>query len=246
MDTLPDSETQRRTTSLAGEDAMREARAFAAQCRARFRRSPLWGTPDARLLDFGTGWGRIARCFVGDFPAERIIGLDVDPDLIGLARDTVPGAVFVRCDPFPPAPLADASIHFVVAYSVLSHLSEAAALAWVREFARLLRPGGRAALTTRGRWFFDYARTIGGAEPYHEALRTMFADFGEARARYDRGELVHSNAQGVTGGGVLTGAFYGETFIPEAYARRVYDPILRVREFAEEAGTQPIMFLEAR
>ena len=182
--------------------------------------------------------------FLRDIRAENIIGVDVDPDLVGICRSTFPSARFLQCGVLPPLDLPDRTVDFIVGYSVFSHLSEAACRAWVAEFARLLKPGGMAALTTRGRWFFDYARSLSEAsDPYSVALAHMFPDFEEAKARYDRGEFVHSNACGVTGGGALSADFYGETFIPEHYARETYGSILRLFEFHADVG-HPIIFLE--
>jgi hypothetical protein len=60
------------TVGQAGAGAMDEAWAFAAQCLARFRDAPRWSDPDRILLDFGTDWARIVRCFLRDFRVENI------------------------------------------------------------------------------------------------------------------------------------------------------------------------------
>jgi SAM-dependent methyltransferase len=241
----PDAQLQINTVGQAGRGAIDEAWAFAAGCLARFRASALFKDDDKTLLDFGTGWARIARCFLRDVRAENIIGVDVNPELVAVCQATFHGPRFQSCDPMPPLALPDASVDFVVGYSVFSHLSEAACRAWIAEFARVLKPGGMAALTTRGRWFFDYAASLTDASPYSHALSHLFPDFSEAKARYDRGEFVHSNIAGVTGGGVLDESFYGETFIPERFARKTLGNILHLREFHAGSG-HPIMFFEKR
>jgi SAM-dependent methyltransferase len=227
----PDAQLQINTVGNSGPGAMDEAWAFATECLARFRASPLFKDEHKTLLDFGTGWARIARCFLRDVRAENIIGVDVSPELVAVCQANFPGPRFLCCDPMPPLPLGDASVDFVVGYSVFSHLSEAACRAWMAEFARVLKPGGMVALTTRGRWFFDYAASLTDPSDYVQSLSKMFPDFSEAKARYDRGEFVHSNMAGVTGGGVLDGSFYGETFIPERFARETLGIVLRLREF---------------
>lgn len=241
---MPEASVQMRTVGQAGAGAMREAWAFAAQCLGRFRTSPLFAAEGKVLLDFGTGWGRIARCFLRDFRAENIVGVDVDPDLIAICRSTFLGPRFLTCRPSPPLDLPDASVDFVVGYSVFSHLSEAASQAWVREFARILKPGGMAALTTRGRWFFDYASSLKhtATDGYALALSRMFPDFEAAKLHYDRGEFVHSNAHGVTGGGILDSSFYGESFIPERYARDVLGKHLPLDSFLQESGHPVLVF----
>jgi hypothetical protein len=71
----------------------------------------------------------------------------------------------------------------------------------------------------------------------------MFPDFHSAKARYDSGDFVHSNSDGVTGGGALDKDFYGETFIPERFAREVLGTILPFTEFCAGQG-HPILFFE--
>jgi len=185
------------------------------------------------LLDFGVGWGRIARFFLRDLPLPNIYGIDVTEDSIDICKNTFRSDKFYVCNPFPPSSFPDGKLNVIVGYSVFSHLSEAACASWMREFHRVLAPGGLVALTTRGRTFFEYCESLKGLHHsgYLGALPQMFDDFALARARYDRGEFVHSNIQGVTGGGAMNGEFYGETFIPESYARSAYAEFFTLERF---------------
>ena len=56
------------------------------------------------------------------------------------------------------------------------------------------------------------------------------------------------DTQGVGGGGALNTTFYGETFIPESYARRAYAPILKLEKFMYDPSYQshPIMFFRKK
>jgi hypothetical protein len=80
---------------------------------------------------------------------------------------------------------------------VFSHLSEGACASWMKEFNRLLAPGGMLALTTRGTPFFDFCESLQGKgyTGYWGALSEISDDFANARARYDQGEFVHSNRE---------------------------------------------------
>jgi SAM-dependent methyltransferase len=244
LPTFPPDALQIATVGAAGEAALREAWTFAVDCTMRFRSSPRWHAANKTLLDFGVGWGRITRCFLRDFQSRNLVGIDVDGNLLSICREAFGTAQFLLCDPFPPSELKDQSIDFIVGYSVFSHLSEAACLAWMQEFARLLRPGGMIALTTRGRWFFDRAESLKAfhQDPHCRMLAGMFDDFAQAKARYDRGEFVHAN---IGGGGVRGADFYGETFIPEGYARTAYSTQLTFLEFFKGLpGGHPIMFFK--
>ena len=220
---FPSEELQRNTTGLSSQAALQQAHAFYEDVMAALRKARKTLSPDSTVLDFGFGWGRISRVFMHDVRLAGIHGVDVDPEFVALTRDLFGSERFELCTPFPPARYETASFDLVYAYSVFSHLSEGAVLAWMREFERILKPGGVVAFTTRHETFFDlcaHMATQDDAEGYLYALGQLFPDVGEARRRYRRGELVHASSDGVGGGGPRDSSFYGETWIPEAYVRR--------------------------
>jgi SAM-dependent methyltransferase len=222
---FPPVELQRMTTGLDGEATIRQAGAFYADVIDALERDGQHVGPGWRVLDFGCGWGRVARFFLRDVHLANLHGIDVDTDFIELTRRTFSSDKFTVCQPFPPASFPPHTLDLIVAYSVFSHLSETAALEWVGEFARLVRPGGVFAFTTRHESFLDYCAWLGQQKPadsYSAALGALFPDVETARARYRRGELVHATSPGVSGGGPRNTSFYGETFIPQAYVERQY------------------------
>ncbi|TCH99677.1 glycosyltransferase [Roseococcus sp. SYP-B2431] len=248
---FPTPELQISTTGQAGRPTLKEALAFYQDCRDTFARHGAPLTARSRLVDFGVGWGRIGRFFLRDLDPANLVGIDVDPEFVGLCRDMFAEGRFLVCQPHPPVDLPDASVDFCVAYSVFSHLSQEATDGWVREFHRILKPGGMVAMTTRGRWFFEYCRSFAdhpdteGIGAYQAELGRLFPDVDEAMRRYDAGELIFATSVGTSGGGVRDTSFYGETFIPEAYARRAWLPGMELAEFQfhPERQTHPIIFL---
>jgi SAM-dependent methyltransferase len=243
---FPPDELQIATTGQAGRPTLVEAHSFYRDCAETFERL---GRPigrDDRPLDFGTGWGRIGRFFLNEVDPDNLTGVDVDADIVEICRRTFPAGRFLVCDPFPPTELSDGSFSFVVGYSVFSHLSENTCQAWMREFHRILAPGGLVALTTRGRWFFDYCASLRAAPNpgYESALATLFPDVEATKRRYDEGEFVFATSAGVSGGGSRDASFYGETFIPEAYAARAFLPHMELVEFQFDPArqTHPILF----
>lgn len=221
----PPEQLQVNTTGLSSAAALRQAYAFRENVLDALDRA---GTPlgrDSTVLDFGVGWGRIARVFMGDVPLRNIHGIDVDPEFVALTTAAFGTGNFSVCPPFPPTRFADGEFDLVFAYSVFSHLSEAACLAWMEEFRRILKPGGMVVFTTRHESFFDYLAVLAAGPtdgPYQAALGRLFPDIDAARAAYRRGEIVHDSSQGVGGGGPRDSSFYGETWIPEAYARTAF------------------------
>lgn len=249
LPTFPGDDVQLRTTGQAGRPTLLEAFAFYEDTCIAFERHRGRGLdPGDKVLDFGTGWGRILRFFVREVGAENCYGTDVDVELVALCREMFGSSNFSINTPFPPTPFPDNSFSLITGYSVFSHLSEAACRAWVKEFYRILRPDGMVAVTTRGRWFFDYCFGLKGRVGeggYSEGLATLFEDFDAVKAIYDSGSIVHASSQGVSGGKFLGSSFYGETFIPEPWARTAFLPLMELAEFYDAPGrqTHPIMFL---
>jgi SAM-dependent methyltransferase len=248
----PSAELQVNTVGLAGAAALSQAFQFWLDVRDACRASGLVLGPSTRILDFGCGWGRIARFFFRDTRPENVMGIDVDPELVGICRRIMSGGTYEVVAPEPPTRLMSDSLDLVVAYSVFSHLAEHVAHAWMGEFARLLKPGGVVAVTTRSRSFLERCESIArrsrtprgwlsrlllrrkpAIAHYRNALARMFPDFDAARARYDAGEYLYA---ALGGGGVRDPTFYGEALIPEAYARRAWAPQLSFREFRSDPG----------
>ena len=246
----PSETLQENTVGCAGAAALTHAHRFWVDVRRSCERLGVPLTHSARILDFGCGWGRITRFFFRDTSPENIIGIDVDADFIDVCRHIMSGGTYQVVNPLPPTDLPSESLDLVVGYSVFSHLAQHAADAWMREFARLLRPGGVVAVTTRPRQFLDYCESLARSpgrlsrwlsalrrrraperSPYLKALARLFPDFGEARRRYDAGELLYAP---LGGGGVRDASFYGEALVPEGYARRAWAPLLALREFRYE------------
>jgi SAM-dependent methyltransferase len=218
----PPAEVQARFVGWSGGAAMRECFPF-FQLTKRLRGGALAGD---RVLDFGVGWGRLIRLFAHDVPEDRLVGVDVDPEILEVCAETgVPGRLSL-VEPGEPLPFADGEFGLAYAYSVFSHLSEAAARHAFGELARVLAPGGQLTFTTQGKRFLDLCcavRTKASRERLEgpEAMiDTFFDDPFPARKTFERGEHVYT----ATGGsGVLKSEFYGWAAIPEAWIRRSLD-----------------------
>lgn len=110
--------------------------------------------PGEVVLDLGSGGG--FDCFIAGRrvgPTGRVIGVDMTPDMISKARKntgvyrrrTGLDNVEFRLGEIEALPVADASVDVVISNCVLN-LSPDKARVW-REIARVLRPGGRVAVS---------------------------------------------------------------------------------------------------
>jgi SAM-dependent methyltransferase len=102
------------------------------------------------LLDFGCSSGRVVRVLAAAHPEVEWHGCDPIPDAIEWAQANLPGIQFERSPEYPPLPYADGQFDAVFAISIWSHFAEQAALDWLAEMHRAIRPGGRLLLTTHG------------------------------------------------------------------------------------------------
>lgn len=195
---------------------------------------------EGKLLDFGTGWGRYARIFMKDFRPENVIGVDVDESYIRICRETFPYGRFEAVPALPPSTLDEDTFDQIIAYSVFSHLAEHAATAWIREFARILRPGGIVAVTTQGRSLLQVCERIREQatyeHPWHRHLARSFTNRVACEAAYDAGEYLYS----ATGGGDMRSAdFYGEALIPRGFVERHWCDAFELVDFIDDRGFLP-------
>lgn len=103
------------------------------------------GLPLQRHLavDFGCGAGRLSRAIAAHF--DRVIGIDVSASMVETARELNADCANIefRENHSPRLQgIADASVDFVFSHITLQHVPGVLAAGYVREFFRILAPGG--------------------------------------------------------------------------------------------------------
>lgn len=101
------------------------------------------------VLDFGCGCGRLIRHL--HLPGAQLYGTDYNPDLVAWCNRSLPGAVFSVNSLAPPLTFPDASLDWIYARSVFTHLDDELQRRWMAELRRVLRRDGIVYLTTHGR-----------------------------------------------------------------------------------------------
>jgi SAM-dependent methyltransferase len=116
-------------------------------------------------LDFGCSSGRVVRVLAAAYPEMDWFGCDPLAAAIEWASANLPGIGFLPSPEHPPLAYDDGSFDLVFAISIWSHFGESAALDWLAEMRRVLRPGGRLLLTTHGPHSIAHASAHGLRQP---------------------------------------------------------------------------------
>lgn len=193
---FPAPELQEQIHGHSNEVSLREAAGFYSFIKQRPHLQAKF-SPESAFLDFGSGWGRILRLFLRDFNLSRMYGFEPHLGLCFLARSLNPYACFLNGDFLPDGALPAGRFDLVVGWSVFSHLSEASATAWLREMARVMRPGGHCVFSTWGERFLDRlvdeanARAAGkDIHWYSQLCLDAAGDIAAQKRRYLDGEFI--------------------------------------------------------
>ena len=194
LPSMPNDSTQLRFTGLKGDATM--IRAFSAYTLVKQLTEKYLGEISGleSILDFGCGWGRMARFFLKDLEPSRIWGADCLSGIIDVCKQTNKWSNFRTVDPLPPTTFPDGMFDLIYSYSVFSHLSEDAHLRWLTEFKRILKPGGLLIATTRSRQFVEYCNSlsqtsVGEGRP--PAIARAFPNMEQTLSDYDNGRYCH-------------------------------------------------------
>jgi SAM-dependent methyltransferase len=106
--------------------------------------------PEGHVLDFSCSSGRVVRVLQAALPGVRWHGCDPNAGAIAWARENISNVDFFQADLSPPLKFERASLDAAFAISVWSHYSPTAAIRWLEEMHRVVRPGGHLILTTHG------------------------------------------------------------------------------------------------
>lgn len=177
----------------------------------------------ASVLDFGCGCGRILRYFARYAGTCRFVGVDVDPTPLEWCRRELDFAEFEPIPLLPPTGLARGGFDALYSYSVFSHIPHESQLAWLEEFARVLRAGGLAVLTYHGdraveRWI---AGETPSEAPRPEQLRANLRELREKGILFfPFGFMRTPNPENVEHWQQLDRAQYGNVFLTREFIAR--------------------------
>jgi ubiquinone/menaquinone biosynthesis C-methylase UbiE len=202
------------------------------------------------LLDFACGYGRNVRFFMKDIYPGNLYASDVRTDLIDICRSTFSCSetgntevIFDQNDPFPQLEYKEETFDIIIAYSLFSHFSEHAHLAWLKEFYRILKTAGLLFLTIRQQSFLTNlektSKECKTLPMYNKMLVEKLGD-KSIQKRFKKGDYIF-NPSG--GGHELTTDFYGDTVIPDKYIYKNWKKWFDIVEHYDDPSRLPQAFI---
>lgn len=242
---FPPAELQMRIHGNANEVALEEAFGFYRAIKERLVAFNFTLRPDHRILDFGTGWGRILRPFLREVELNNLFGYEPNVWFSSLARSLNPYVNIVNGSTEPPTTFAHGTFDLISSWSVLSHLSETLAKEWLQEFVRISRPGAMLFITTWGVRFFELleqqaARQNAGEEIhwYHKMVLDGIGDLAAAKRQFESGQFVFIDTHKL--------GTYGEAFISRKALELILPPELECVEINLNWASQDILIMRRR
>jgi SAM-dependent methyltransferase len=164
---------QQSWTGCSGETLLRQTCAFVrslAYNYTRFTGKPLAG---ASILDFGCGYGRIARLMYYFVDPSSLVGVDPWDRSVQICQEDGMGSNFLLSSYLPTnLPVGARQFDLIYAFSVFTHLSERAMRISLAAISRYLKVGGLLIITIRPveYWHYDQGAQKSGLSERQVAL----------------------------------------------------------------------------
>jgi SAM-dependent methyltransferase len=210
---MPEAPLQELWNGASGVTLAVMGAGFYRKLRERFGEHGQVPLAGARVLDFGCGWGRLTRFLARDVDPGGLYGCDPVQMILDVSRQTRVPATLARSDFVPERVPFEGSFDLAFAFSVFTHLSEAAHESSLRALHAALRPGAILVVTVRPPAYLHVSPLLERTPIEPDEARYLFV----AHAAQD------SHPQ--YGGGDMT---YGETVMTLPYIRERWAPLFEL------------------
>ena len=129
--------------------------AFVHTLRAAYRTRTPRPLDQARVLDFGCGWGRLLRLLAHDVPVTQLTGVDPWPDALALCQAHGVRAEVAQSAEGPSRLPVEGLFDLIYAFSVFTHLAPPVALQAFQALHAVLAPTGLLVVTIRPREYWQ-------------------------------------------------------------------------------------------
>jgi SAM-dependent methyltransferase len=226
---VPDESLQQRWNGASGLELLGQSKSFYTRAKDHFGRHHSGPLEAARVLDFGCGWGRLTRFFARDVAPGSLYGCDPVEEILEVCRRTRLPAVLAQSDFVPRRLPFDEDFDLVFAFSVFTHLSEAAHESSLDAIHSAMPPGGILIVTIRPPAYLEHSPFMGsvieglGPDPEVAVAQPRHLFIAHApdpeHPQYTGGEMT-----------------YGEAVITMPYIRERWAPRFEILDVALLAG----------
>jgi SAM-dependent methyltransferase len=149
LPSVPEPSFQELWNGTSGVALAAQSKAFYAKLRERYATHAARSLTDSRVLDFGCGWGRLTRYLARDVEPGRLYGCDPVEGILQVCRENGVPATLARSELAAERLPFDGEFDLAFAFSVFTHIAEAAHESCLRGLHGSLGPGGLLVLTVR-------------------------------------------------------------------------------------------------
>lgn len=213
---MPEAALQVRWNGDHGTKLLMQSHAFYMHATGRVRSHGEPSHGGLRILDFGCGWGRLTRFFARDAAVGELFGCDPSIEILDECRRCGVPARLARSEYVPDRVPFDRSFDLAIAFSIFTHLSEAAHQACLTALHEAIVPGGLLIATVRPPAYLEMSPHI--APALDELSDTPLRELDEARYLFVPHPADGDHPQHQAG--EMT---YGETVISARYVRERWD-----------------------
>jgi len=206
---LPPDAVQERFTGQFGRPNLQQAFEFYRLVRDRFLSGQGF-----QVMDFGAGWGRIARFFLKEVDRHNLVTVDAQVDAVEWQKELGLPCRIILTDPLPPIPGIPAEeFNVIYSYSVFSHLTESHFKRWIQYLIDILAEDGTLVFTTFGQ------RYLSRIERDRDRPE-VFGDYAKIREQLDGDDFLWFRSRGDDAD--LSGSFYGEAFVTRKFVEKAF------------------------
>ena len=117
-------------------------------------------TPDTKtILEWGCGVSRVVRHLNQFISKDSVVfACDINEKMIAWDKANIANVTFDLVSYLPPTNYEDKSFDLIYALSVFTHIESTYQVYWIKEIARIIKPGGVFLFTTHGRMYFQHLK----------------------------------------------------------------------------------------
>lgn len=199
---MASTEVQTQWTGSSGSHLLQQTLSFVRSAAYNFNRLTGRNLDSARILDFGCGYGRIARLMYYFTKPERLAGVDPWDRSIAICRDCGLGEKFRQSDYLPrDLPVENKCFDLIYAFSVFTHLSPRATRLALDVCHRYMSRKGVLLITIRPIEYWSLDAPVHGLSDT-TALQATHRRDGFAFSPHDRttvdGDITYGNTSMTT------------------------------------------------